>query len=113
MTGGLVVCLGKAGRNFAAGMSGGFAYVLDEDGTFAAHVNTGMVGIVDLEASDREALRSLVERHLELTGYGVAERLLADWAASVECFVKILPTDYAKVLEAQHLDPEEARLAAV
>jgi glutamate synthase domain-containing protein 3 len=94
-------------------MSGGFAYVLDEDGTFAAHVNTGMVGIVDLEASDREALRSLVERHLELTGSGVAERLLADWAASVECFVKILPTDYAKVLEAQHLDPEEARLAAV
>jgi glutamate synthase domain-containing protein 2/glutamate synthase domain-containing protein 3 len=113
MTGGLVVCLGKAGRNFAAGMSGGFAYVLDEDDTFAAHVNTGMVGLVDLEASDRDVLRALVERHLELTGSGVAERLLADWAVAAERFVKVLPTDYAKVLEAQHLDPEEARLAAV
>jgi glutamate synthase (ferredoxin) len=113
MTGGRVVILGRTGRNFAAGMSGGFAYVLDEDATIAAHVNTGMVGLDDLEASDRDVLRALVERHLELTGSGVAERLLADWAVAAERFVKVLPTDYAKVLEAQHLDPEEARLAAV
>jgi len=113
MTKGLVIVLGKTGRNFAAGMSGGIAYVLDEDGSFADHVNMGMVGLVELDAADRDTLRTLVERHRDLTGSGVAKRLLDDWERAVARFVKVLPTDYAKVLATQHLDTDEARVAAV
>jgi glutamate synthase domain-containing protein 3 len=113
MTKGLVVVLGKAGRNFAAGMSGGFAYVLDEDGTFAQNVNPGMVGLFEPTHDDRALLRDLVERHHRYTGSGVAARLLGDWHRAATRFVKVLPADYAKVLAAQHLDTDEARLAAV
>ena len=94
-------------------MSGGFAFVLDEDGTFAPNVNTGMVGLVEPTVDDCRTLRALVERHHEYTGSGVATRLLSDWDRTVTAFVKVLPAEYAKVLAAQHLDTDEARLAAV
>jgi glutamate synthase (ferredoxin) len=113
MTKGLIVILGRVGRNFAAGMSGGVAYVLDQDGTFAERCNMGMVGIDPLTDTDERQLRELVERHRALTGSAVASRLLADWARALACMKKVMPTDYKAVLARQHLDGEAARLAAI
>ncbi len=113
MTRGLVVVLGRTGRNFAAGMSGGVAYVLDEDGTFAGRCNKGMVELERLDGHDREVVRRLVERHHAYTQSTVAARLLRDWASAVERLVKVMPTEYRQVLARQHLDTEAARLASV
>jgi glutamate synthase domain-containing protein 2/glutamate synthase domain-containing protein 1/glutamate synthase domain-containing protein 3 len=99
MTGGVAVVLGRTGRNFAAGMSGGIAYVLDEDGTFESRCNGELVGLEPVEANDTDALRALVEEHELRTGSPVAARLLADWEASLERFVKVLPHDYKAALE--------------
>jgi glutamate synthase domain-containing protein 3 len=116
MTRGLVVVLGKTGRNFAAGMSGGIAYVLDEDGSFASRCNPGMVelGAVS-DADDLKQLHALITRHRQYTGSTVAERALKDWDAFAKKFVKVLPTEYRAVLERQHLgaNNDMARLAAV
>jgi glutamate synthase (ferredoxin) len=101
MTGGVAVVLGPTGRNFAAGMSGGIAYVLDEHGTFAERCNHGMVELEDLGDEDADTLRSLVQRHADYTGSAVAERLLADWDSSVQKFVKVMPVDYKRVLLAR------------
>jgi glutamate synthase domain-containing protein 2/glutamate synthase domain-containing protein 1/glutamate synthase domain-containing protein 3 len=113
MTKGLIVILGRVGRNFAAGMSGGVAYVLDEDGSFAQRCNMGMVGIDPIGDTDERQLRDLVERHRALTGSAVASRLLADWARALACFKKVMPTDYKAVLARQHLDGDAARLASI
>ncbi len=94
MTGGRVVVLGPTGRNFAAGMSGGIAYVLDPDATFAARCNLELVELEPLEADDVETVRALVEEHLELTGSPLAERLLDDWELVLPLFVKVMPRDY-------------------
>jgi glutamate synthase (NADPH/NADH) large chain len=96
MTGGRVVILGPTGRNLAAGMSGGIAYVLDLDGF---DVNPEMVDIEPLDESDASFVRGLVTRHHEETGSTVAEALLADWPASVERLSKVMPRDYKRVLE--------------
>jgi len=101
MTGGKVVVLGPTGRNFAAGMSGGVAYLLDLD---AERVNREMVEIEELEEAESEALREIVETHLAETGSTVAKAVLADWDPSR--FSKIMPTDYKRVLRAA----ESARL---
>ena len=98
MTGGTVVVLGRTGRNVAAGMSGGVAYVLDLD---PARVNTGMVDVEVPSVSDLEAVHELVRRHEEETGSTVAAALLADWAPAATRFTKIMPRDYRRVLEAQ------------
>ena len=82
MTGGRVVVLGPTGRNFAAGMSGGVAYVLDEDGGFAERCNMGMVGFEELAEADAIELRALVEEHLQRTGSPVAARVLGGLGAS-------------------------------
>ena len=99
MTGGRVVILGKTGRNFAAGMSGGIAYILDEAGTFESRCNLGMV---DLEALDQiddiNEVKDLVRRHLEYTGSPEAARVLRDFDTLRESFVKVMPIDYRKVL---------------
>ncbi|MCP4224481.1 MAG: glutamate synthase subunit alpha, partial [Actinomycetia bacterium] len=107
MTGGVAVVLGPTGRNFGAGMSGGVAYVLDEDRTFPQRVNPEMVELEDLGADDDARLHLLVTRHLEETGSAVAKRLLADWSMSLNMFVKIMPTDYRRVLEAQQRAADE------
>jgi glutamate synthase (ferredoxin) len=99
MTGGRVVVLGRTGRNFAAGMSGGIAYVLDEEGTFAQRCNREMVDLEAVEGADRAELRRLVARHFEYTGSAVAERLLKDFDAASAKFVKVMPRDYRKALE--------------
>ncbi len=116
MTGGTVVILGRTGRNVAAGMSGGVAYVLD---LRRARVNTEMVDLEELDAEDRTLVRELVNRHREETGSAVAARLLADWDAAVSRFTKILPRDYKRVLLARAraieagLDPDVAIMEAV
>ena len=100
MTGGRVVILGPTGRNFAAGMSGGVAYVLDEDDSFAGQCNPGMVDLEPLVAvDDVEEVRSLVDKHRQYTGSTVAARLLDDWDRAREQFVKVMPRDYKRVLE--------------
>jgi glutamate synthase (NADPH/NADH) large chain len=98
MTGGRVVVLGPTGRNFAAGMSGGIAYVYDPDNRFPALVNYQMVELEPLTTDDREWLRATVERHRELTGSDVADRLLTQWESEVESFRKVMPSDYKRVL---------------
>jgi glutamate synthase (NADPH/NADH) large chain/glutamate synthase (ferredoxin) len=100
MTGGRVVVLGATGRNFAAGMSGGVAYVLDEDGTFAKRCNMGMVGFEVPSAADALELRAMVEEHQLRTGSPVAARVLAEWDELLGggAFVKVMPYDYKRVL---------------
>ena len=99
MTGGHVVVLGRTGRNFAAGMSGGIAYVLDEDGGFSGRCNHELVDLEELDAADDALVRSLVEEHLERTGSVVAERLLEVWDETLPRFVKVMPRDYRAALE--------------
>ncbi|MBA2445480.1 MAG: glutamate synthase large subunit [Nocardioidaceae bacterium] len=98
MTGGEVVVLGGVGRNFAAGMSGGLAYVLDLD---AGHVNPELVGLGPVDSRETGRLRDLISQHAEETGSVVAERLLADWASSVQRFTAVVPRDYRLVIEAK------------
>ena len=98
MTGGCVVVLGPTGRNFAAGMSGGIAYVLDEDGTFASRCNPELVELEPLDADDEETLLLLVSEHAARTGSAVAVRLLADWGAAASRFVKVMPHDFKRAL---------------
>ncbi len=100
MTGGRVVILGRTGRNFAAGMSGGVAYVWNPQGDFADLCNPEMVELEPLEAEpDRAEVRELIERHLRFTGSTVAQAALDDWRRSVGQFVKVMPVDYKRVLE--------------
>jgi glutamate synthase domain-containing protein 3 len=94
-------------------MSGGVAYVLDDEGTFRTRCNVGLVAIETPTVDDLTTIRDLVHRHHDLTRSGVAARLLADWKQAQKQFVKIMPVEYAKVLAKQHLDTEAARLAAV
>jgi glutamate synthase domain-containing protein 2/glutamate synthase domain-containing protein 1/glutamate synthase domain-containing protein 3 len=98
MTGGHVVVLGRTGRNFAAGMSGGIAYVLDLDGGFRDRCNTQLVGFDPLDEGDARVLAALVLEHGERTGSAVAARLLADWDAALARFVKVMPHDYKRAL---------------
>jgi len=99
MTGGRVAVLGSTGRNFAAGMSGGIAYVLDEDGDFERRCNLDLVDLEGLAPVDAEELRALVAEHGERTGSPVAERILDEWDRVRECFVKVIPRDFRQALE--------------
>jgi glutamate synthase (NADPH/NADH) large chain/glutamate synthase (ferredoxin) len=102
MTGGRVVVLGRTGRNFAAGMSGGLAFVLDEDGGFRARINPTMLDqLEELTDEDVAEVRALVEEHRDRTGSTVAAALLEDWDAARGKFVKVFPADYKRVLAQQ------------
>jgi glutamate synthase (NADPH/NADH) large chain len=111
MTGGRVVVLGKTGRNFAAGMSGGYAFVLDLKDY---RVNQEMVDLTPVEEKFADELHELVQRHHEETGSEVAGELLADWAAALPRFTQVMPSDFKRVLEAREealeegLDEDEA-----
>jgi glutamate synthase domain-containing protein 3 len=126
MTGGTVVVLGRTGRNFAAGMSGGIAYVLDADGTFAQRCNTAMVALEPLlteaqqaaaekelaavgkgrlrhlDRADEPVVREMVERHLRFTGSTLALALLDDWDNARGKFVKVFPHEYRRALTEMH-----------
>jgi glutamate synthase domain-containing protein 3 len=102
MTGGRVVVLGPTGRNFAAGMSGGVAYVYDEAGDFATRrCNRASVSFEEIYETDAAELRALIVEHRQRTGSAVADRLLADWETSLAHFVKVMPNDYRRVLNEQ------------
>ncbi|MBP2338287.1 glutamate synthase (NADPH/NADH) large chain [Saccharothrix coeruleofusca] len=106
MTGGRAVVLGPTGRNLAAGMSGGIAYVLDLD---PSSVNQDMVQLQRPGAEDLRWLREVVERHHQLTGSAVAASLLGDWPRRSAAFTKVMPGDYQRVLEAMRLARAEGR----
>ncbi len=108
MTGGRVVVLGQTGRNFAAGMSGGIAYVFDEHDTFAKLCNTEMVALEELTEDDAAFVKSLVERHHAHTRSKRARDILDRWKSSVPRFRKVMPTDYRRVLEAQTTSGESS-----
>jgi glutamate synthase (NADPH/NADH) large chain len=138
MTGGVVVCLGPTGRNFAAGMSGGIAYVLDESGDFARRCNQAMVELEPIAAEDEALetlyhqggdlgahgqvdvshdmtrfdairLRQLVEKHLHYTDSAVARRILESWADYLPRFVKVMPVDYRRALTQLLAEQQAAR----
>ena len=118
MTGGRVVVLGETGRNFAAGMSGGIAFVYDPHNLFHPKVNPEMVILEAINSDDSSWLRELLSRYLDETKSDLAERLLNDWNSSTEHFVKVVPVDYKRVLEAAEAakisgkDETEAVMAA-
>ncbi|MCW8891282.1 MAG: hypothetical protein OQL20_11550, partial [Sedimenticola sp.] len=137
MTGGVVVCLGSTGRNFAAGMSGGIAYVLDEEGTFEQRCNLSMVELEPirdeddaLEALDHQGgdletkgrvdvshdmtrfdsirLRQLIESHLHYTNSSVAKKILDNWTDYLPKFVKVMPVDYRRALQEMQIEQEKS-----
>ncbi len=115
MTGGRVVVIGPTGLNFAAGMSGGVAYVLDVDGGFATRANTELVELEAPAPDDLEEIRALVAEHAERTGSPVAAELLQDWDAAAARFVKVMPRDYKRALAelaSAEAAPHEDRTAA-
>jgi len=100
MTGGRVVVLGETGRNFAAGMSGGVAYVYDGSGDFVSRCNLEMVLLETLEdAAEKEEVRGMIQRHADLTGSGVAKLILDGWEQTSGRFVRVIPKDYKRMLE--------------
>ncbi len=112
MTGGRAVILGPTGRNFAAGMSGGIAYVWDQQGDFEIRCNLGTVDLDPVDAEEDAAeLRELVELHLEYTGSRQANRVLDAWPDVLSQFVKVMPTDYKRVLAERKKHDEEMEAA--
>jgi glutamate synthase (NADPH/NADH) large chain len=101
MTGGKVVILGKTGRNFAAGMSGGVAYIYDLEDDFKLHCNTEMVDLDPLDEEDARTLQTLINRHQMFTQSAVADFLLKDWDNQLKHFVKVFPKEFKRVLQAQ------------
>jgi glutamate synthase (NADPH/NADH) large chain len=141
MTGGIVTVLGPTGRNFAAGMSGGIAYVLDEAGDFESRCNLAMVelepiadeddvleatehqggdlethGKVDISRDmtryDAQRLRGVIQKHLDATGSAVAQRILDNWAEYLPKFVKVMPVDYRRALEEMQAQQAAEKSAA-
>jgi glutamate synthase (ferredoxin) len=113
MTGGRVVVLGHTGRNFAAGMSGGIAYVFDEGGTFARRCNHELVQLERLDTvDDRDLVRRMIQQHVEHTGSELGARMLVDWDEKARQFVKVMPRDYKRVLDAQARAAADGREAS-
>jgi glutamate synthase (NADPH/NADH) large chain len=105
MTGGSIVVIGETGKNFAAGMSGGVAYVYDPDGDFEERANTGMVTLFgDLEPKDREMITRLVENHAAYTDSDRAAELLDNWDEELTKFTKVMPDAYAEVIDDRERD---------
>ena len=106
MTGGIAVILGEFGRNFAAGMSGGIAYLFNESKSFEYHnFNLEMVELESLEETDFEQLHELITLHHEYTRSDIAQKILGFWEEYKNCFIKVMPVDYKRAL--QMLEKEE------
>ena len=102
MTGGITVIIGEVGRNFAAGMSAGIAYVLNDSGNFDRHCNMDMVELQLVESDkDRDQLKKILENHVKYTGSPKAKALLEDWENSADRFLKVMPIGYKRILESQ------------
>jgi glutamate synthase (NADPH/NADH) large chain len=108
MTGGIVVVLGDTGKNFAAGMSGGIAYIYNPEGLFERRVNRGMIDLDPMEKEDISRLHAMITKHHKLTGSSRAETLLANWDEAQKQFTKVMPRDYKRVLEARKAAAEKA-----
>jgi glutamate synthase (NADPH/NADH) large chain/glutamate synthase (ferredoxin) len=114
MTGGVVAVLGRTGRNFAAGMSGGLAFVLDEDDAFRGRCNPTMLDQLEpLDEADAIELRDLVSEHVRRTGSTVGQRVLDEFETLLHRFVKVFPSDYKRVLAQWAAEEEERRTEAV
>jgi glutamate synthase domain-containing protein 3 len=99
MTGGTVVVMGKTGRNFGAGMSGGLAFIYDPHKAFALRCNHEMVDVVNvLDEEQQTTLRSLIVRHIEYTGSAIGQRIIDTWSTSVQDFALVFPHEYRKYL---------------
>ncbi len=109
MTGGRVVILGPTGRNTAAGMSGGLAWVLDGDGGFRDRVNAEMVDLEEIDAEGEQAVQEMLARHVRMTGSTLAGRVLGSWSAYRQLFVAVVPREYRRVLEATRRAQAEGR----
>jgi glutamate synthase (ferredoxin) len=109
MTGGVVVVLGSVGRNFAAGMSNGIAYVLDERGVLESHCNLEMVAVSGLNTMDERVLRRLIQQHFHKTGSTRARMILSDWEAYRTLFRKVAPPAVVAVEPVDHLQPTGSR----
>ncbi len=119
MTGGRVIVLGKTGRNFAAGMSGGIAYVLDEDGDFANHCNMEMVDISSLDEEEEILeVKAMIKKHVEYTGSKHAKELYDNWNNTLSKLVRVMPRDYKRMIDAikkfksEGLSEDKALMAA-
>ena len=100
MSGGRVIVLGRTGRNFAAGMSGGVAYVYDKREAFEAHCNLDMIELESVvDVAEQQWLREQIERHRDFTDSDHAERLLQNWDDTLAHVVRVIPTEYRAVLE--------------
>lgn len=100
MTGGRVVVLGSTGRNFGAGMSGGAAYIWDTDGDFTSKCNTGTFELETVQSdADISELKNMIQKHEKYTGSVVARKILDNWSSELQTFIKVMPTDYKRVLE--------------
>ncbi len=108
MTGGRVVILGPTGRNFAAGMSGGIAYVYDPDKNLEPKLNKEMVDLEGLEAEDEVDILAMITQHYQRTQSTLADEFLKDWSTKKKSFIKVMPRDYKKVLESLKLKNKEA-----
>jgi glutamate synthase domain-containing protein 3 len=110
MTGGKVVVLGKTGRNFAAGMSGGIAYIWDIEGKFNDLCNKEMVDLFQIKSQeDKDDLRGLIITHFELTNSKVAKKVLDNWVEVEKQFVKVFPKDYQRVLANQKSESKDEK----
>ncbi len=106
MTGGRVVVIGPTGRNFAAGMSGGVAYIWDVDGDFEHKCNLDMVGLEQVQEEDKEIIHELLNRHVRYTGSTVARDILDNFEKEIARFVKVMPHEYKRILEQKKLEEE-------
>jgi glutamate synthase (NADPH/NADH) large chain len=112
MTGGIVVVLGETGRNFAAGMSGGIAYVYDIQQTFKNRCNTEMIEFDEINQEDLADLKRMIQNHHSFTSSSIAGYILTDWAIAIKSFVKVMPIDYKEALlkREKKAEPEKNKL---
>jgi glutamate synthase (NADPH/NADH) large chain len=114
MTGGVVVVIGETGKNFAAGMSGGMAYVYNPKGKFESLVNRGMIDLDPLDKADKELVRQMLRNHFSYTSSKMALEILDNWKQTVKHFIKVMPRDYKAVLQKRNEQPKvELKVAIV
>jgi len=114
MTGGYLVVLGKVGRNFGAGMSGGIAYVYDVDGNFDYFCNKGMVELSKLDNDeDVSRVKSMIQKHIDNTDSEHAKNILSNWSSTQPKFIKVMPVEYKRALEEMKLKELDKKLEGI
>ncbi|MDD5653926.1 MAG: glutamate synthase large subunit, partial [Candidatus Omnitrophica bacterium] len=104
MTGGKVIILGRTGRNFAAGMSGGIAYIYDKEGDFAKRCNLSMVALEKINPEDAQNIKNLIVNHVKYTASPIAKKILADFRNEEKKFIKVMPLEYKRILESKKIE---------